>query len=159
MAVDALGEDVERLFQGARRVARRAGHARVDAAHVLLAALEPVPDELRGALAAARVGIVELRDRLERQLAELPRGQPGDALEIVELGDGLVPVLRSAGERAAGYCRSASQNAQLWSTANVVSAAGLGGTSAWTLSVLVSNAVHGGVVSAVGWPVRANVAQ
>ena len=71
MALDTLAEEVEALFQGARRVARRSGHARVDAAHVLLAALEPPPDELRSALAAARVGIVELRERLERRLAEL----------------------------------------------------------------------------------------
>ena len=102
MALDALGEDVELLFHGARRVARRSGHARVDAAHVLLAALEPPPDELRGALAAARVGIVELRERLEREIADLPRGRPGEPVEAVELSDGLRPLLQAAGERAAG---------------------------------------------------------
>src|SRR5262245_5061778 len=99
MALDALAEEVEELFQGARRVARRSGHARVDATHVLLAALEPPPDELRGALAAARVGITELRDRLERRLADLPRDAPAD--ETVELAEGLRPLLRVAGERAA----------------------------------------------------------
>src|SRR5262245_41093109 len=60
MAVEALAEEVEALFHGARRVARRSGHARVDATHVLLAALEPPPDELRGALAAARIDIAVL---------------------------------------------------------------------------------------------------
>src|SRR5262245_8320821 len=99
MALDALAEEVEELFQGARRVARRSGHGRVDAAHVLLAALEPPTDELRGALAAARVGITELRDRLERRLVDLPRDVPPD--EAVELADSLRPLLRVAGERAA----------------------------------------------------------
>jgi len=100
MAIDTLAEEVEALFQGARRVARRSGHARVDAAHVLLAALEPPPDELRSALAAARVGIVELRDRLERRLADLPRDMSADG--AVELADSLRPLLRVAGDRAAG---------------------------------------------------------
>ncbi|HEY0480563.1 MAG TPA: AAA family ATPase [Kofleriaceae bacterium] len=100
MALDALAEEVEDLFQGARRVARRSGHARVDAAHVLLAALEPPPEALRGALAAARVGIAVLRDRLEHRLAGLPRDAPGN--DAVELADGLRPLLRAAGERAAG---------------------------------------------------------
>jgi ATP-dependent Clp protease ATP-binding subunit ClpB len=108
MALDALAEEALALFQGARRVARRHGHARVDAAHVLLAALEPPPDELRGALAAARVGIALLRDRLERRLADLPRGVPGQGVpgqgvdDAIELADGLRPILRAAGERAAG---------------------------------------------------------
>jgi ATP-dependent Clp protease ATP-binding subunit ClpB len=100
MAIDTLAEEVEALFQGARRVARRSGHTRVDAAHVLLAALEPPPDELRSALAAARVGIVDLRDRLERRLADLPRDAAG--ADPVELADSLRPLLRVAGERAAG---------------------------------------------------------
>src|SRR5213078_120565 len=99
MAVEALADEVEALFHGARRVARRSGHARVDAAHVLLAALEPPPDELRGALAAARIDIALLRDRVERRLGELPRGVAGD--EAVELADAIRPLLRVAGERAA----------------------------------------------------------
>jgi ATP-dependent Clp protease ATP-binding subunit ClpA len=99
MAVAALAEEVEALFQGARRVARRTGHAQVDAVHVFLAALEPPPDELRGALAAARVGLVLLRDRLERRLADLPRGVPAE--DAVELADSVRPLLRVAGERAA----------------------------------------------------------
>ncbi|HSS00367.1 MAG TPA: AAA family ATPase, partial [Kofleriaceae bacterium] len=104
MSIDTLAEEVEALFQGARRVARRSGHTRVDAAHVLLAALEPPPDELRAALAAARVGIVELRDRLERRLAEQPRDLARDAVpdDTVELADAIRPLLRAAGERAAG---------------------------------------------------------
>ncbi len=97
--LDPLADEVEALFQGARRVARRAGHARVDAAHVLLAALEPPPAALRGALAAARVDLVVLRDRLERRLAELPRDLTGD--DAVELAEAIRPLLRTAGERAA----------------------------------------------------------
>ncbi|HEX3474998.1 MAG TPA: AAA family ATPase [Kofleriaceae bacterium] len=103
MALDALADEVEALFQGARQVARRAGHARVDAAHVLLAALEPPPAALRAALAAARVDLVLLRDRLERRLAELPRDLTGDQAveDAVELADAIRPLLRTAGERAA----------------------------------------------------------
>jgi ATP-dependent Clp protease ATP-binding subunit ClpB len=99
MAVAALAEEVEALFEGARRVARRSGHAQVDAVHVFLAALEPPPDELRGALAAARVGVVELRARLERRLADLPRDAvAGDAVALAET---IRPLLRVAGEGAA----------------------------------------------------------
>jgi len=98
MAIGTLAEEVEALFHGARRVARRTGHARVDAAHVFLAALEPPPDELRRALAAARVDLLELRDRLEGLLTDLPRDGVGDE---VELADTLRPLLRVAGERAA----------------------------------------------------------
>ncbi len=99
MALATLAEEVEALFHGARRVARRTGHARVDAAHVLLAALEPPPDELRRALAAARVDLLELRDRLEGRLADLPRDGVGDEIELAET---VRPLLRAAGERAAG---------------------------------------------------------
>jgi ATP-dependent Clp protease ATP-binding subunit ClpB len=99
MALDELADEALALFQAARRVARRAGHARVDAAHVLLAALEPPPAALRGALAAARVDLVVLRDRLEHRLAALPRDATGD--DAVELADGIRPLLRAAGERAA----------------------------------------------------------
>jgi len=99
MALEMLAEDVEGLFQGARRVARRSGHAQVEATHVLLAALEPPSDALRSALAAARVGIVDLRDRLERRLTGVPRDP--SAGEAVELADSLRPLLRAAGERAA----------------------------------------------------------
>ena len=94
-----MTDEVEELFRGARRVARRHGHAQVDAAHVLLAALEPPPDALRAALASARVTVSALRDRLERGLAE----RPGAALaeDAIELAEGLRPLLRAAGERAA----------------------------------------------------------
>jgi ATP-dependent Clp protease ATP-binding subunit ClpB len=99
MAIEAIAEEVEELFRGARRVARRLGHARVDAAHVFLAALEPPPEPLRAALAGARLAVADLRDRLETRLAGLPGGAPEE--EAIELADGMRPLLRAAGESAA----------------------------------------------------------
>jgi len=91
-------DEVEELFRGARRVARRLGHGRVGAGHVLLAALEPPPDQLRAALASARVTAADLRERVERRLADVPGGAPAD--DAIELADELRPILRAAGESA-----------------------------------------------------------
>jgi ATP-dependent Clp protease ATP-binding subunit ClpB len=96
----AIAEEVEELFRGARRVARRLGHRRVDAPHLFLAALEPPCLELKAALSAARAPIAELRERLEAGLGQEPRvAQAGQA---VELGQALRPLLAEVGERAAG---------------------------------------------------------
>ena len=73
----------------ARRVASRLGHERVEARHVLLAALDPPSPRLRAALGAARLPVAELRaalrDGIAQRSSDAERVQPEVSSELAGL--------------------------------------------------------------------------
>jgi ATP-dependent Clp protease ATP-binding subunit ClpB len=95
--IERLSDEAEALFASAQRVARRHVHAHVAAAHVLLAALEPLADDVAAALASTRVAVDDLRRALELAVANSPTGGG----ETLSLDEALPPLLQAAGRAAA----------------------------------------------------------
>lgn len=99
----------DEVVAAARRVAARLGHEKVEARHVLLAALDPPSERLRAALGAAHLPVGELRESLMKGIAQrssdAERVEPELSLDVAELvaASDSMPSAQSAADAA--FCR------------------------------------------------------